>query len=92
MRVEWDERKRLANIAKHGLDFAEFASGFDCASAVRVETKPSRTGRSRFKLIGWLDGRLVVVAILPPLGSEALSLVSLRPAGPKDGILHAQSS
>jgi uncharacterized DUF497 family protein len=32
MRFEWDERKRLANLAKHGLDFRR---------AVQVFARPS---------------------------------------------------
>ena len=29
MRFEWDENKRLANIRKHGFDFADVSSIFD---------------------------------------------------------------
>ncbi|WP_298965063.1 BrnT family toxin [uncultured Methylobacterium sp.] len=92
MRIVWDEPKRVANLDKHGLDFADFEAGFDFDTAIRLQTRPSRTGRARFKLIGWLDGQLVVVAILSPLGSEALSLLSLRRAGQKDYLIHAERS
>jgi uncharacterized protein len=34
MRIVWDEPKRLANLAKHGLDFQELDHGFDFAEAI----------------------------------------------------------
>ena len=80
MVIVWDEPKRAANLERHGLDFARFEAGFDFETCAVVATASSRTGRDRFKLIGLLDGRVVVAAIVSPLGSEALSLISLRPA------------
>ena len=78
--ISYDDLKRQMNLDAHGFDFAEFAERFDATHAVFVETKPSRTGIQRFRVIGrWSDGR-IVTAILSPLGSEAWSLVSLRTA------------
>ena len=79
MVITWDEPKRLANFEKHGLDFERFEEAFDFDSSLRIPAKSSRTGRSRFGLLGMMNGELVVVAVVSPLGSEALSLVSLRP-------------
>ncbi|GEO99645.1 hypothetical protein GCM10007887_08710 [Methylobacterium haplocladii] len=91
MYIVWDEPKRLANQAKHGLDFAEFEDGFDLDGCTVHETRASRTGRSRFKLIGLFRGRLVTAAIVSPLGSEALSIVSFRRASPSEIRLHERS-
>ena len=88
MVIVWDEVKRDANQMKHGLDFAEFEHGFDFAAARQFEAYTSRTGRTRFALIGRLQGVLVVVVILSPLGTEALSIVSLRRASPEERRLH----
>ena len=84
MLITWDEPKRLANLLKHGLDFARFKAGFDFEGAVRYPARPSRTGRSRYVLVGELDGEIVVLAIVSPLGTEALALVSLRRATEKE--------
>lgn len=81
MTTTWDEPKRQANLAKHGLDFADFDECFDAETALILPTTPSRTGRVRYKLIGDWKGERVVVVIVSPLGCEALSLVSLRHAG-----------
>ena len=80
MIIVWDEPKRAANLLKHGLDFARFESGFDIARAVRIQAAPSRNGRERFGLVGWLDDAIVVVTIVSPLGTEAMASVSMRHA------------
>ena len=67
------EPKRSANIAKHGFD-----------RFLTIPTRPSHTGRERFKLIGTWYGVTVVVAIVSPLGSEAIDVVSVRSAGAKE--------
>jgi uncharacterized DUF497 family protein len=77
--ITWDEPKRLQNLAKHGLDFAEFEVGFEMESAVIIQ------GHSdRFKLIGIFQGELLVAAITTQLGKEALALISLRRASKKE--------
>jgi uncharacterized protein len=63
--VTWDEPKRLANLERHGLDFAAFEEGFSWDDHVVLPTDPSRTGRIREQLIGLLDGELMVSAIRP---------------------------
>ena len=80
----WDEPKRAANLDKHGLDFARFVDGFEFDTAIRIAARPSRTGRPRFRLVGEFDGEAVVVAVVSPLGTEAISLVSLRHATAKE--------
>lgn len=73
------EPKRLANLAKHGIDMAEFEIAFSWDRHVILPAKASRTGRSRERLVGTMNGRMVT-AVVSPLGTEALALVSVRPA------------
>jgi uncharacterized DUF497 family protein len=82
VKIVWDEPKRQINLEKHGLDFADLA-GFDWQAALFQPARPSRSGRRRFKVLGSLGDRLVSV-IISPLGSEAISIVSLRPADPDE--------
>lgn len=77
MMIVWDEPKRLANLFKHGLDFADVTEEF-LADALIV---PAKAGR--FKAAGRLgDGTVVVIFAL--LGSEAISIISMRPASPAE--------
>lgn len=91
MVIVWDEPKRGTNLAKHGLDFAAFEAGFDFASAVEFGASNSSRGRPRTRLVGIFEGRLVVAAILSPLGMQAVALVRLRPASRIERRLYAEA-
>lgn len=84
MPVVWDELKREANVAKHGFDFADFETSFDRDTALYLPAKTSRTGRERYLVIGDWNGETIVASIISPLGSEAVSLISLRSASPTE--------
>ncbi len=73
MKVIWDEPKRFANLAKHGLDFAE--PTFELF--LKAIILPGKKGRS--KAVGRLQGGTIVV-IFAVLGTEALAVISMRPA------------
>jgi uncharacterized DUF497 family protein len=83
----WDEPKRLANLARHGYDFARAEAEFDWDDAVTTQTYAGSRGEARFKSIGMLNGRLIVV-IFAPLGTEAISIISMRPAGRQERRLY----
>ena len=57
MAVTWNDRKRAANLAKHGVDLAA-AERFDFGSALLEDDFGSEPGERRFRAIGWLDGWL----------------------------------
>lgn len=77
MRIVWDERKRQINLRNRGLDFADLDEEF-FVDAVVV---PAR--QERFKAIGIFDGQPHAV-IFKPLGSEALSIISMRRASTRE--------
>ena len=78
MLITWDEPKRLANLAKHGLDFAAITlEFFENAHATRAT-------EGRVKFVGTMNGALFVVVIAAPLGTEAISIISLRRASRKE--------
>jgi uncharacterized protein len=89
VRIVWDEPKRLANIAAHDLDLAD-AERISWADALISSAYASRHGGKRYKAIGYLDGRLVSV-IFAPLGSEAISVVSLRVASRSERTVYENS-
>ncbi len=51
MKTIWDEPKRLANIDKHRLDFADI-SEFGWESAIVAESPAETPNSRRFKTIG----------------------------------------
>lgn len=77
MRIVWDEPKRIANRLKHGLDFADLSVDFfDDAVVVTADN-------GRFRAIGQMPGGAVTV-VFARLGSEGVSIVSMRPASRKE--------
>lgn len=82
MKIIWDEPKRLANIDKHSLDFADIGE-FDWENALVAESRTDTRNKRRFKAIGYFRNGTAAV-IFATLGSEAISIVSFRPASEKE--------
>ncbi|NDW33385.1 MULTISPECIES: BrnT family toxin [Roseobacteraceae] len=77
MMIVWDEPKRLVNLAKHGLDFSDLDEAFFLSSLV-VPAKENRQ-----IAIGRLaDGTIAVVFAI--LGSEGVSVISMRPSSRRE--------
>jgi uncharacterized DUF497 family protein len=83
MKIVWDEPKRLANLDKHGLDFADLNETFFDSALVL----PSRHRR-------WIgigkNIRGVIVVVFIALGEEAVSVISMRPASRNERKLYAE--
>lgn len=77
MRLIWDEPKRLANLDKHGMDFADLSLDFFLGAVVI----PAKEGR--FMALGRLEAGPIAV-VFAPLGSEAIAVISMRPAGARE--------
>lgn len=73
MKIIWDEPKRLANLDKHGMDFADLNEKF-FDTAVVLQAK-----RDRYRAIG-VNIRGVISVIFAVYGEEAVSIISMRPA------------
>jgi uncharacterized DUF497 family protein len=83
MNILWDEPKRLANLDKHGLDFADLnETFFDNALVLPTYNK-------RWVGIG-KNIRGVIVVVFVTLGKEAVSLISMRPASKNERKLYAE--
>lgn len=78
MKIIYDEGKRLSNLEKHGLDFADLTIEFFATSIVI----PAKSGR--FMAIGEFCGVIIIAVVFRPLGAEALSVISMRPASTRE--------
>jgi uncharacterized DUF497 family protein/uncharacterized protein (DUF4415 family) len=78
MKIVWDEPKRLANLDKHGLDFADLnETFFDTALVLPSHTRRWR-GISK-------NVRGVIVVVFVTLGKKAVSVISMRPPASTKG-------
>lgn len=85
---EWDDAKRVENLAKHGIDFTA-ASEFAWATAyVRPDLRRDY-GEPRFQAIGLLRQRIVVLVFTPRNG--AYRLISFRPANSRERKAYEQA-
>ena len=85
MKIVWDEPKRLANLEKHGLDFADLnETFFDNALVI-----PSYNKSRRWVAVG-VSIRGVIVVVFARLGREGISIVSMRPASRSERKLYAE--
>jgi len=83
---EWDDKKALLNVKKHGVAFAEAALVFrDPLQASRLER--IEDGEERWQTIGMVHGHLLLLVVhtlkLEHNGSgctEIIRIISARPA------------
>jgi hypothetical protein len=78
---EWDERKRVANLAKHGMDFASADIVFE--SELKV-TSVSERGGEEVRLVDYAEIDNVVMALIYTLRDDAVRIISFRPAKRKE--------
>jgi uncharacterized DUF497 family protein len=76
MKIVWDERKRRANLLKHGLDFALLDADFFTRAYI------GQAKQGRLIAVGEIDG--IVTVIFIRLGTEGLSVISMRPASQRE--------
>ncbi|MBV6397208.1 MAG: hypothetical protein HFACDABA_02816 [Anaerolineales bacterium] len=60
MRFEWDENKRLINIRKHGIDFADVPSIFELDTVTVIDER-FEYGETRYQTLGLLKTRIIMV-------------------------------
>ena len=81
MRFTWDDKKRLANLQKHGVDFADAVGVFFDDHALTIEDGDAE-GEQRLVTMGrdYLDRVLLVV--YTERGEDEIRLISARKASP----------
>ena len=78
MGYEWDENKRLANIARRELDFADAWQIFDAPMLIDIDNREDY-GETRFIGFGFLKN-FVVAIIFTEQDEETIRVISLRKA------------
>lgn len=75
---EWDERKRLRNLAVRRVDFRDMMPLFDSPERVEFEDMRKDYGERRIVLLGPLEGRLFHVTYT--MRGENRRIISARKA------------
>lgn len=61
MRFDWDEKKRLINFQRHGIDFADIQEVFESETYTQLDERFDY-GEIRFLTIGLANGRIITVS------------------------------
>lgn len=77
-RLIWDEAKRQANLAKHGLDFAQAGAVLD--SRYRLDVVSMRGSERRIQSFSYVMTRLAVLTVVHTDRDSAARIISFRPA------------
>jgi hypothetical protein len=81
MHYEWDDSKRGANFAKHGMDFID-AERFEWATAIEAMDNRFDYGEERWVALGFIDNRLHV--LIYTRRKKSIRLISLRRANSRE--------
>ncbi|CAN5276861.1 BrnT family toxin [soil metagenome] len=75
MRFEWDENKRLINLKKHGIDFADLRQFFENETHTIIDDRFDY-GEMRFLSLGLLFGEVIAVSYTET--DELIRIISAR--------------
>ncbi len=81
MKIAYDPAKRIATLKTRGLDMADAGAVFD-GPHLTVEDDRRDYGETRNLTIGFLDGRMVILAWTPR--PDATRVISMRKANERE--------
>ena len=85
-RLVWDEAKRQANLAKHGLDFADAAWVLD--SDIRMDVPDDASGEFRVQSFAYVCARLKTLMVVHVERGSDTRIVSFRVASSEERKLY----
>jgi hypothetical protein len=85
MKYEWDENKRLANLARHKVDFID-AVDFQWDTAVETIDNRFDYGEERWIALGFTDKKLHVLVYA--FRSPTIRIIILRKANKRERIYY----
>jgi hypothetical protein len=88
IKFKWDEAKRLRNLEKHGVDFAEVAE-FEWDEATHAVDEWADYGETRIVSMMPHRGRLHLCCWTPR--GEAVRLITVRKANDREARIYAQA-
>ena len=82
-KFEWDPDKELANILKHGVDFAEAAEVFDDPLATTIPDESNSSEERRFATVGQSAGGRVLFVSHTSRG-DSIRIIGARRVTPRE--------
>ena len=82
----WDEDKRIKNLAKHQLDFADASDVLE--SHYRMDVTVMRGGETRMQSFAYVMNCLHVLTVVHLDSEGATRVISYRPASEKETVIY----
>jgi uncharacterized protein len=82
MKLIWDEAKRLSNMAKHGLDFAQVNIVLELR--YRMDVASPQNGENRGQSYAYVMRKLSVLTVVHLERDGAVRIISFRDANEKE--------
>ena len=96
MKFEWDENKRIDNLAKHGLDFQDAGKIFDDKKRIEFSDDRYDYGEERVCVIGKIETRtfrkIMIVLVVFVDRNGIARIISARPANKRERRLYYDNS
>lgn len=89
MQLSYDPAKNLRNESERGISF-EAVALLDWSSALIQSDERKDYGEPRFRVLGFIEGRLHALVFTPRAGR--VHVISLRKANPREIKHHAQAT
>ena len=90
---DWDKRKNLANLEKHGISFKVAATAFLDPEAVTIEDWRHSQDENRFILIGYSKNyELLSVCHCLRFKDEIVRIISARTASESEQLIYKEGS
>ncbi len=83
MRFEWNDKKALENVKKHGVTFGEATEVFYDPNAVETEDTRHSFDEPRFSIIGYSTRRILFV-VFAEWHRDVIRIISARPPIPSE--------
>jgi uncharacterized DUF497 family protein len=84
MKFEWDSSKNSINQEKHGLSFDEAIEVFADPNALEIYDEDHSKDESRYKVIGMLQTRVVVISLIFTERGDIIRVISARKANKEE--------
>jgi len=78
----WDERKRLANIEKHGLDFRDAFLVYENPEKITIQS--NHPSESRLQDLALVEVAGILLSLVYVVRGEAIRIISFRRAGRRE--------
>jgi uncharacterized DUF497 family protein len=87
---EWDERKRLANLEKHGLDFVDAHLVYENPEKITIQSE--HLSEPRLQDLALVEVAGTVLSLVYVMRGKTVRVISFRRAGRRERSLYADNS